>query len=84
MAKQYNITNLVCPHCGIRNSMVSALPLYGHKEHILKCWNSEDQNGCNKEFEVQQVVNIGTDFTKEQKNSGLGANKTQNSWQFKM
>ena len=82
MGKQYRLNGLKCPHCGLFNSAVVSLPLYGSKEHIVKCWDSEIQSGCQMEFVLRQSVQIVADFTKEQKVEREKKFKEQSSFQL--
>lgn len=60
-------TTLTCPHCGVRNRIFTNPPRYYDKTVLTtKCWNTDDQKGCLKEFDLNQQIQCWATPTKEQ------------------
>ncbi len=64
---KYFVTNLECPHCKAHNRVITNPPRRYDKASItVKCWDSEKQIGCLKEFDLHQQIQSWATPTKEQ------------------
>jgi hypothetical protein len=65
---KYFALNIPCPHCGAHNRIFVDPPRrYDATVLKVKCFDTDSQKGCLKDFNLNQQINAWATLTKEQK-----------------